>query len=390
MITTPITKDLVHGAAELEKTDLGWRPHRLPGWVLRQYSDDQLSSKEVQPAGVRIAVRTVATRLELVTHSTYLTYRGVERPRGIIDVYVDGVLVKREKLTGGKNLEADLQTGQMQVQDGPSHVLSLGGLAPGEKIIEMWLPHNEELELIDLRSDEEVHPDTRTRTRWVHHGSSISQGSNALAPSETWPAIVARETDADLTNLGVGGSSFVDQFMARVIRDTPADVISLNFGINVVNLDGMRLRVFVPAVHGFLDTVRDGHPDTPIVVASPLYCGIHENTPGPGGFDPATFTTGQASFIAEGTEGDTALGRLTLQVIRTALREIVEQRHSTDPNIFFLEGTELYGARDAEELPLTDNLHPSPQAHRLIGQRAIDYVRSDSRLAAACFPRSEG
>jgi hypothetical protein len=34
----------------------------------------------------------------------------------------------------------------------------------------------------------------------------------------------------------------VDQFTARVIRDSPADVISVKLGINVVNLDAMRLR----------------------------------------------------------------------------------------------------------------------------------------------------
>ncbi|KQV25217.1 hypothetical protein [Yonghaparkia sp. Root332] len=48
--------------------------------------------------------------------------------------------------------------------------------------------------------------------------------------------------------------------MARVIRNAPADVISVKVGVNVVDLDAMRLRSFVPAVHGFLDTIRDGHP----------------------------------------------------------------------------------------------------------------------------------
>ena len=38
-------------------------------------------------------------------------------------------------------------------------------------------------------------------------------------------------------------------------------------------------------MHGFLDTLRDGHPDTPLVLVSPLYCPIHEETPGPGTFD---------------------------------------------------------------------------------------------------------
>lgn len=43
----------------------------------------------------------------------------------------------------------------------------------------------------------------------------------------------------------------------------------------------MRLRAFGPAVHGFLDTLREGHPTTPLLVISPIYCPLHENTPGP-------------------------------------------------------------------------------------------------------------
>jgi hypothetical protein len=40
---------------------------------------------------------------------------------------------------------------------------------------------------------------------------------------------------ADLTNLGFGGSALFDQFTARAIRDTPAELISLKIGINLVN-----------------------------------------------------------------------------------------------------------------------------------------------------------
>lgn len=368
MITTPLTTNIVEGISELEPTARGVRPHRLPSWVRQQFPENQLLSMEVQPAGARLRLRTTASRIELVIHPAYVAYQGVERPRGVLDVYVDGTLRQREQLTGGDGVVVDLQTGQMTAETGPSHVLSVSGLEPQTKSVEIWLPHNEGVELVELRSDQPVEAEATTRPRWIHHGSSISQGSNATAPSETWPAIVARQADLDLVNLGFGGSSFVDPFMARLIRDTEADIISLKFGINIVNLDGMRRRVFVPALHGFLDTIRDGHPDTPILLMSPLYCGIHEDTPGPGNFDPSTFTTGQARFMAMGTPGDTALGRLTLQVVREAMREVVENR-SDDPHLLYLEGTDLYGEADADALPLTDNLHPSPEAHQLIGAR---------------------
>ena len=62
------------------------------------------------------------------------------------------------------------------------------------------------------------------------------------------------------------------------MRDTPADLISVKIGINLVNTDLMRVRAFGPAVHGFLDTIREGHPSTPLLVVSPI-CARSTRTP---------------------------------------------------------------------------------------------------------------
>ncbi|MEV4711270.1 GDSL-type esterase/lipase family protein [Micromonospora sp. NPDC049374] len=294
-------------------------------------------------------------------------------PRGSIDVYADGVLAARDTLDGGDRIEVDLTSGQSVFHPGQAHTTTVSGLPAGRRRIEVWLPHNESIELVDLRADAPIEPDDAVLPLWVHHGSSISHGSNALAPSETWPAVAARRAGVELRNLGLGGSAFVDPFLARVIRDAPADYISVKLGINVVNLDGMRLRTFVPAVHGFLDTIRDGHPDVPLLLISPLFCGIHEDTPGPGAIDPESIGTDQVRFVATGTPGDVTLGRLTLQVIRRELRSLADRR-AADKNLHYLDGTALYGPADATDLPLPDGLHPSAEAHQRIGTRFAAHV----------------
>jgi hypothetical protein len=378
----PIASDLIRGAAEVETTARGLRPHRLPAWVREQFPDGQLLSMESQPSGVRVSFRTAATRFELVTHPTRIAYIGAERPRGRVDVFVDGDLVRRDELTGGDRIEVDLGTGGTTFHAGPPHSTVVSGLPAASPVsglpaasrhVEIWLPHNESLELVDLHADAPIEADDTVRPLWVHHGSSISHGSNAVAPSEIWPAVAARRAGVELRNLGLGGSALVDQFLARVIRDAPADLISVKLGINVVNLDGMRVRTFVPAVHGFLDTIRDGHPDVPLILISPLFCGIHEETPGPGAIDPASIGAGQVRFTATGTPGDVAFGRLTLQVIRRELQSLAERR-AADKNLHFLDGLSLYGPDDAIDLPLPDALHPSAEAHRLIGARFADYA----------------
>ena len=93
----------------------------------------------------------------------------------------------------------------------------------------------------------------------------------------------------------------------------------MKIGINLVDTDLMRLRAFTPAVHGFLDTIRDGHPTTPLLIVSPIHCPIHEDTPGPGTFDLAALATGQVRFRATGDPAEKASGKLTLGVIRAEL-----------------------------------------------------------------------
>ncbi|MFC3499666.1 GDSL-type esterase/lipase family protein [Micromonospora krabiensis] len=369
----PIRPDLLRGVAEVEVTPRGLRPHRLPAWVREQFPDGQLLSMEAQPSGARLVFGTAASTIKLVSQPTRIAYTGAERPRGRIDVYADGELTVRDVLDGGDRIEVDLASGQTTFHPGPTHTTTVSGLPAGRHRIEVWLPHNESVELVELRADAPVEPDDASRPLWVHHGSSISHGSNALAPSEIWPAVAARRAGVELRNLGLGGSALVDPFLARVIRDAPADYISVKLGINVVNLDAMRLRAFVPAVHGFLDTIRDGHPDVPLLLISPLFCGIHEDTPGPGAIDPASIGTGQVRFVATGTPDDVPLGRLTLQVIRRELRSLVDRR-AADKNLHYLDGTALYGSADAAELPLPDGLHPSPEAHQRIGARFAEYA----------------
>lgn len=372
MITRPITTELVRGAAELEATDRGVRPHRLPSWVRTRFPDPQLAMAESQPSGVRLVFHSSATRVELDVHAARFAHRGAERPRGRCDLLVDDDPADSLPLTGGDLTEIDLSTGTPDHQPGQPGTMRFDGLPERDKRIEIWLPHNESVELLALRTDRPVVPDQSRRPRWIHHGSSISQGSNAASPANTWPAVAARTLGMDLRNLGFGGSALLDPFVARVIRDSePADLISLKIGINLVNSDVMRLRALAPSVHGYLDTIRDGHPDTPLVLASPILCPIHEDTPGPGAFDPTSLGTGQVRFVATGAQ-DQGPPKLTLRAIRDELGTVVAARD--DPRLHLLDGTTLYGEDDAVRLPLPDRLHPDTETHRLIGERFARFV----------------
>ena len=361
------------------------QPHRLPGWARRQLPDPQLLMAEAQPAGVRLVARTRATRIELDARPTRVTYVGLPgRPDGVYELLVDGDLVGRATVDAGDVLAIDPATGAREVHAGEPGTVTFAELPDRDKTVELWLPHNELATLVELRADAPLEPiPTDGRPVWLHHGSSISHGSNALTPTGTWPVLAARAAGVELVNLGFGGSALLDPQVARTLRDTPADLISVKIGINIVNGDTMRLRTFTAAVHGFLDTVRDGHPDTPLLVVSPLLCPIHEDTPGPGAFDPSSFGSGTLRFMATGDPAEVPAGRLTLTVIRDELSRVVAQRRPDDPHLAYLDGRELYGADDEAAHPLPDALHPDAATHRIIGER---FARLALGPASALFP----
>ncbi|OWJ64078.1 GDSL-type esterase/lipase family protein [Inquilinus limosus] len=375
-IATPITAELLRGAVELEPTGRGLLPHRLPARARAQCADPQLAMVEAQPSGVRLVFRSRATAIELDTLRTRRVYVGAPpRPDGVYDLLVDGVLAGQSGVTGGNILRIDMAAGSITTESGPAGTVRFAGLPDRDKAVEIWLPHNEATELVALRTDAPVEPAAAHGRRvWLHHGSSISHGSDAASPTGTWPAVAAARGGVELVNLGLGGSAMLDPFTARAMRDLPADLVSLKLGINLVNADLMRLRAFGPAVHGFLDTIRDGHPETPLLVVSPILCPIHEDTPGPTAFDFAALSAGIVRFRAAGDPADSGEGRLTLAVIREELARIVAQRAPQDPNLHYLDGRDLYGPADHDELPLPDDLHPDAAAHARIGERFAGLV----------------
>ncbi|MDK9496030.1 GDSL-type esterase/lipase family protein [Streptomyces katrae] len=384
LISTPVTADFLRGHLDVEETAHGLLPHRLPARARRQIPDDRLAVAEAQPSGVRLAFRTSATTIGLGTLPTKRVYAGFPPPPdGVYDLLVNGLLTAQATVEGG-NLRTvtDMRTQASDFTPGPAGTARFAGLPAGEKDIEIWLPHGEITEVIALRTDAPVEPAPKSGRRvWLHHGSSISHGSNAVFPSTIWPALAASAGDVELINLGFGGSALVDPFTARAIRDTPADLISLKLGINVVNSDAMRLRAFAPAVHGFLDTIREGHPTTPLLLVSPVLCPTHENTPGPLMPD---LSGGALRFKATGDPAETAAGRLTLTVVREVLAGIVEQRSAEDPHLHYLDGLDLYGESDHEEFPLPDGIHPCPEGHRRIaGNFAGLAFASDGPFAAS-------
>jgi lysophospholipase L1-like esterase len=351
------------GALSSHPAEHGQAPSRLGPVAEAQAMDPQLLWMGRSPSGVRLELETDADVIELDAHVTRLRFLDTYPFPAAFDLVIDGDDVRSVVTTETATWHlTDLATGQMTHIAHPPTTIRFEDLGTATKRVELWLPHSAAVELIDLRlsANATVTP-LPPRTRWVHYGSSISHCMEALSPTTTWPAIVARRRNLDLVNLGLGGQAQLDQFAARNIRESAPDLVSMKVGINVLNADSLRERTFVPALHGFLDTIRDVLPTTPILVVTPIVCPIAEDHPGP------TYGDETGTHVVERPER-LRTGALTLTRIRELITEVVARRIAMgDENLSLLGGLELFGVEDLDELP--DGLHPSPAGYRRIAER---------------------
>lgn len=363
MIAGAQWQDIVHGAASLEPGDAGGMvPHRLPEWARAQMNDAMFGYVEACPGGVVLRFETDADAAVLTIGAVTIAGVGDGTP------VVSPLIVRQDgndtEVSSPVPAVIELGPGNEPVGFRPAAPQPVTLPTAGTGPVEVYLPHNARMELVSLDGSTEIRPVDAAGLRWTHYGSSISQGLNAISAVRTWPVAAARALGWKLHNLSFSGNAQLDGFAARLIRDTPADLITLKVGINLVNADSMRERAFLPAAHAFLDTIREGHPDTPIVLITALACPIHEAVPGPivGGPD------GTLHIARRDVELDT--GALTLRRTREILTEVAQSRG--DANLTLVDGLQLFSEDDAHLL--YDKLHPDQEGLDLIASRFVELV----------------
>ena len=321
------------------------RPFRLPVAELDLHHPALVFMASC-PSGVRLRLRTDTTAIVLDVEQRFAPGFEVRTP--VYDLTIDDELVASTSAAGAEDR------------------VVFEGLPSGDKVVEVWLPTYPGVRIRSVEVDDGATagaaPDPRPR--WVTYGSSISHGMEAHGPARTWPATAARLLDVHLTSLGFAGQAHLDPLVARTIARLPADRITLKVGINVHNGATLRERTFAPLVHGFLESVRDGHPTTPITVISPILSPSRED-------DVVTERT-----LLDGTT-ETIVGELSLRRMRSILEEVVASRvRRGDGHLDYLDGTELFGVDPGDVDLLPDGLHPNGDGYELIGRRFAERFRS--------------
>ena len=353
------------GIAEINHHNGGIRPGRLPAWALAQTDAVPLPIVSSMLSGGRMEFDTDAVEVRI--DCQLITVKSGDNPvlPVVFEATVDGTVVSSHAASNYHIIHTpDPTRPDVTIIPGGRETVVLGGLPAGTKSIGIWFPPNAGIEIASVTVNNGATvsasaPDTRRS--WVHYGSSISHCMEAEHPMGVWPVIAAHRANVNITNLGLGGQCHLDQFAARMMRDSGADLLSMKVGINVVNGDTMRDRTFMPALHGFIDTVREGAPRTPFIVMSPIFCPGHEDGFGPSLRGPdGVYSRERPAFLGTGA--------LNLQRIRGYVEKVVQQRRDAgDTNIHHVDGLRLFGPGDVADMP--DLLHPNRAGYARMGDR---------------------
>lgn len=370
----PVPADVVDaafaGTAAITHSDSGIRPLRLHPDLLRR-APESLALMAEFTSGVRLRLLTAADRIRVDAVVTRYVMAHLDQAvsRAELLAEIDGVVVARA-VADPTSLVYERKGAPLE--RGPEVVstfdLDLGadraGRSGGEREVILWFPTDAAVAVRSIVASDDVRAAApEPGPRWVHHGSSISHGGDAADARSTWPARVSRALGLAFTNLGFGGNAMIDPPTARTIARLPADLVTLKFGINIVTGDAMRGRVFVPALHGFLDTVRDAHPEVPLVLISAIACPAFEDLPGPRRIGPDGRLTGTVR------SGDDRRDALSLADTRARVAEVFAARTAEDPRLFHMDGRDLLGPADTHHL--YDDLHPDPAGYDLIASRFV-------------------
>jgi len=309
----------IEGAVSLEETAAGLHPWRLPV-ARRDLFEPSVVNKASMPAGVRLTFVSDTTSVLLDFSPSGV----VPDPPWIFDLLVDGEL--HQRLAPAADAES----------------IHFVDLPAGAHRIELYLPSQYTpvvLRTLKIDAGASIEGWQDDRRRIVLYGSSITHCRHAAGPSETWPALVARQFDLHLTSLGYGGDCHMDPVVGRMIADLPADFIGLKLGINMMGALSASYRSFRAMAIGLIETIRDGHPDTPLAVVSPICHPPNETT-------------------------ENAAG-MTLQRMREWLAEACELlRRQGDTNLHYVDGLRVMGPDDVQLY--IDGIHPSAEGYRFL------------------------
>ncbi len=171
--------------------------------------------------------------------------------------------------------------------------------------------------------------------RCLVYGDAVTQGWLASSPVGSWSAVAGRTLGLDVCNLGFSGTTRLEPAVAQMIARTPAEAVVVAVGTGCWSRPPHSTPMLVEELRAFVQLVRAGHPEVPLVVMSPTCRPAAEDTPN-------------------------VLGA-TLSDLRRSVEDVVTALAVADERLALLDGGSVLGPDE-----LADGTYPGDEGHKRI------------------------
>ncbi|MBI3986604.1 MAG: SGNH/GDSL hydrolase family protein [Lentisphaerae bacterium] len=204
----------------------------------------------------------------------------------------------------------------------------IGGLSPALRHFRIYLPLYNGVASLEIGIKPEATlaqaPPLPSSKPVVIYGTSIDQGGCACRPGMSYPAILGRNLNVPMINLGFSGNGQLDMGMAELMAELDAAVYVLNCMAN------MTIEMIKERTEKFVRFLRSKRPQTPILLVENFIY--------------------QSAHLVTGTRKNTGEKNKIVRACFDALNT------PPDPNLHYLKGDRLLG-RDGEGT--VDGCHPT-------------------------------
>ena len=254
-------------------------PHRFTKAEEDYYEEinESFFRKALSGAGMRIAFRTNATELSLKAR----VEQGSSR-----SYYSFDVTVNSERVASFDNFEGRSLCGNYVGTSLPLRgVDGRADLGLGEKLVEIILPWSVRvgIEELCLNGGDSFSPVKREKLL-LAYGDSITQGYDALRPSNCYATGIASDIGADLINKAIGGEIFVPKLANLADKSLNPDYVTVAYGVNDWGKCASP-EIFYSNAKGFYTAISKTYPNSKIFAVTPIWYAAIGEVRGVGKFE---------------------------------------------------------------------------------------------------------